>query len=200
VKEGEEVGDITIYTIGHSNRGVDEFVALLKANGVGTLADIRKLPGSNKYPHFNQEELAASLAQVGIRYVYLKGLGGRRRQNKDSRNTAWRNRSFRAYADHMETDEFREGVLALLGYANDSSIAIMCSEAVWWRCHRALVADYLKAMGVSVYHIMGERSNKPHPYTSAAKVVDGELSYRGYFSPRGLHISPLITLIRFPRP
>lgn len=168
---------MTIYTVGHSNRGVDEFIGLLKANGVDTLVDIRKLPGSNKYPHFNRDELAASLARAGISYVYLEELGGRRRQNKDSPNTAWRNRSFRAYADHMETDEFRKGVEKLIGYATNKRVAIMCSEAVWWRCHRALVADYLKAMGVNVYHIMGESAAKPHPYTSAAKVVDDKLSY-----------------------
>ena len=169
---------MTIYTVGHSSRGLDEFIVLLKAHGVETLADIRKLPGSNKHPHFNQEELAASLARVGVGYVYLRELGGRRRQNKDSLNTAWRNRSFRAYADHMETDEFKRGVDDLLGYAREKRVALMCSEAVWWRCHRALVADYLKAAGVTVRHIMGEAVVKPHPYTSAAKVADNKLSYR----------------------
>ena len=177
VGEGEVRGRVTVYTVGHSNRGVDEFVGLLKAHGVETLADIRKLPGSNKYPHFNRDELADTLARAGIRYVYLKELGGRRRQSKDSKNTAWRNRSFRAYADHMETGEFRRGIDLLLGYAADGRVAVMCSEAVWWRCHRALVADYLKAMGVNVCHIMGESAVKHHPYTSAAKVVDGKLSY-----------------------
>ncbi len=169
----------TVYTVGHSNRGVDEFVGLLKAHGVETLADIRKLPGSNKYPHFNRDELSGSLARAGIRYVYLEELGGRRKQSKDSKNTVWRNKSFRAYADHMETEEFRRGIASLLGYAAGGRVAVMCSEAVWWRCHRALVADYLKSLGVSVYHIMGESAAKPHPYTSAAKVVGGKLSYRG---------------------
>ena len=168
---------MNVYTVGHSNRGLDEFVGLLKAHGVETLADIRKLPGSNKYPHFNRDELAASLARAGIAYVYLEELGGRRRQNKDSQNTMWRNRSFRAYADHMETEEFRRGVGKLLDYAGEGSVAVMCSEAVWWRCHRALVADYLKSSGVNVYHIMTGTAAKPHPYTSAAKVVDGKLSY-----------------------
>ena len=167
-----------IYTIGHSSRGLDEFIGLLKAHGVETLADIRKLPGSNKYPHFNQDELAAALARAGTGYVYLKELSGRRRQNKDSPNTAWRNRSFRAYADHMETDEFKRGVDGLLGYAREKRVALMCSEAVWWRCHRALVADYLKAAGVTVHHIMSEAAARPHPYTSAAKVVGDKLSYR----------------------
>jgi uncharacterized protein (DUF488 family) len=173
-------GGAIVYTVGHSNRSVDEFIGLLKAHGVDTLVDIRKLPGSNKHPHFNRDELSDTLARAGIRYVHLKELGGRRRQSKDSKNTAWRNRSFQAYADHMETEEFRRGVEALLGYAAEGKVAVMCSEALWWRCHRALVADYLKSLGVSVYHIMSERSNKPHPYTSAAKVIDGKLSYHGH--------------------
>lgn len=168
---------MTIYTVGHSNRDLDEFVTLLKAHGVDTLIDIRKLPGSNKYPHFNQDELSDSLARADIRYVYLKELGGRRPQSKESENTAWRNRSFRAYADRMETNEFRRGIDSLLRYAAEGGVAVMCSEAVWWRCHRALVADYLKASGVNVRHIMGESAAKPHPYTSAAKVSDGKLSY-----------------------
>ena len=169
---------MTIYTVGHSSRSLDEFIRLLKAHGVDMLVDIRKLPGSNKYPHFNQDELAASLARVGIGYIYLEELGGRRKPSKDSQNTAWRNRSFRAYADHMETDEFKRGVDELLGYAREKRVSIMCSEAVWWRCHRALVADYLKAAGVTVCHIMSEAAAKPHPYTSAAKVAGNKLSYR----------------------
>jgi uncharacterized protein (DUF488 family) len=176
---GEKRGDITMYTVGHSNRAADEFIGLLLKNRVEVLADIRKLPGSNKYPHFNRDELAHSLSLAGISYVYLKGLGGRRRPNKDSGNTAWRNSSFRAYADHMETEEFRRGVDELLGYARENRAAIMCSEAVWWRCHRALVADYLKSVGVTVYHIMGAAANTLHPYTSAAKLIEGRLSYNG---------------------
>ncbi len=176
---GDKPCDITLYTVGHSNRAADEFIGLLLKNRVEVLADIRKLPGSNKYPHFNQDELANSLPPAGISYVYLEGLGGRRRRNKDSRNTAWRNSSFRAYADHMETEEFLRGVDELLGYAREKRTAIMCSEAVWWRCHRALVADYLKSVGVTVYHIMGATANTLHPYTSAAKVTGGRLSYSG---------------------
>jgi uncharacterized protein (DUF488 family) len=171
-------GEVTIYTVGHSNRSADEFIGLLHENGVEVLADIRRLPGSNKHPHFNQGELANSLSLAGVGYVYLKELGGRRRGSKDSSNTAWRNSSFRAYADHMETEEFRRGVDVLLGHAREKRAAIMCSEAVWWRCHRALVADYLKSVGVTVYHIMGVATVKPHPYTSAAKIVNNKLSYR----------------------
>lgn len=177
--EGRGRGEITLYTVGHSNRAADEFLGLLKKNGIEVLADIRKLSGSNKHPHFNREELAGSLAREGILYVYLKELGGRRPQSKDSKNTAWRNRSFRAYADFMETEEFRQGVATLLSYAKDKRVAMMCSEAVWWRCHRALVSDYLKAAGVTVYHIMGATAVKVHPYTSAAKVAGNKLSYEG---------------------
>jgi uncharacterized protein (DUF488 family) len=170
---------VIIYTVGHSNRALGEFVALLEANGVDNLADIRKLPGSNKYPHFNRDELAASLSGAGIRYLHLSELGGRRRRSKDSANTAWRNSSFRAYADHMETDEFKRGVATLLELARGGTVALMCAEAVWWRCHRALVADYLKSVGVTVRHIMSATTNKPHPYTPAAKIVGDKLSYRG---------------------
>jgi len=173
----DEREGITLYTVGHSNRGADEFLDLLKGNRIEVLADIRKLPGSNKYPHFNRDELAELLGRAGIGYVYLSELGGRRKQNKDSRNTVWRNGSFRAYADHMETDEFRRGVAALLGRAVEKRTAIMCSEAVWWRCHRALITDHLKSAGVTVLHIMNARDNRPHPYTSAARVTRGKLSY-----------------------
>jgi len=170
---------VTLYTVGHSNRSSEEFVGLLLKNRIELLADIRRLSGSDKYPHFNRDELAASLARAGIQYVYLSELGGRRQGSKDSANTAWRNKSFRAYADHMETEEFRRGVEELLGYAREKRTAIMCSEAVWWRCHRALVADFLKAAGVTVLHIMSPTSVKPHPYTSAARIIDGRLSYGG---------------------
>lgn len=114
------------------------------------MTDIRKLPGSKKYPHFNQDGLAGSLSRAGISHLYLKELGGRRRRNKGSGNRAWRNISFRVYAHQLETEEFRRGVDELLGYARAKRTALMCSEAVWWRCHGALVADYLKSGGVTV--------------------------------------------------
>lgn len=166
-----------IYTIGHSNREIDPFIELLKMNDIEVLVDVRKLPGSTKYPHFNQEELSNTLSSVDILYIYLKELGGRRKQNKDSINTIWKNKSFQAYADHMSTDEFLKGIDILLEYANQKRVAIMCSEAVWWRCHRALIADYLKSTGVDVYHIMSTTSNQLHPFTSAARIRDGKLFY-----------------------
>jgi uncharacterized protein (DUF488 family) len=146
-------------------------------NEIDVLLDVRKLPGSKKYPHFNQDQLSASLNSAGIQYVHLKELGGRRKPNKDSKNTIWKNKSFQAYADYMETAEFLKGIDIVLEYAKQKRVAIMCSEAVWWRCHRALIADYLKSIGIDVYHIMSMTSNQLHPFTSAARIRDGELFY-----------------------
>ena len=176
-KENKHTSEITIYTIGHSNREADEFIELLKNNEVEVLLDVRKLPGSAKYPHFNQDALSLSLGSADILYVHVKELGGRRKPNKDSINTIWENKSFQAYADYMDTDEFRKGIDILLGYATEKRAAIMCSEAVWWRCHRALIADYLKSIGINVYHIMSRTSTRLHPFTSAARIRDGKLFY-----------------------
>jgi uncharacterized protein (DUF488 family) len=167
-----------IWTIGHSTRSIDEFVAALETHGIKLIADVRLLPGSKRYPHFNKENLIASLGERGIRYEHFPELGGRRRAKPDSRNTAWRNAAFRGYADYMETEEFRAGVHRLLeAAAAIGRTAMMCAEAVWWRCHRALVSDYLKARGIEVAHIMNGKKTELHPYTSAARIVAGELSY-----------------------
>jgi uncharacterized protein (DUF488 family) len=176
-KENQDKNNAVIYTIGHSNRDIDEFIELLKKNEIEVLVDVRKLPGSAKYPHFNREELSRSLGAVDILYVYLEELGGRRKPNKESINTIWKNKSFQAYADHMATEEFRKGIDTLLSYANKQRVAIMCSEAVWWWCHRSLIADYLKSTGTEVYHIMSKTSNQLHPFTSAARIRDGKLFY-----------------------
>jgi uncharacterized protein (DUF488 family) len=168
-----------IWTIGHSTRPIDIFISLLDENGVKLVADVRSLPGSKRYPQFNREMLARSLTEHGIRYEHFPELGGRRKARKDSRNTAWRNASFRAYADHMETEEFRTGIERLVDLAAESGpAAIMCAEAVWWRCHRSLISDYLKVRGIDVMHILDANETKPHPYTSAAQIVNGELKYR----------------------
>jgi uncharacterized protein (DUF488 family) len=184
-----------IWTIGHSTRSIEDFISLLKKNGIELLSDVRSLPGSNRYPQFNREALAESLNIHGIRYEHFPELGGRRKSNADSRNTAWRNASFRGYADYMETEEFHKGVERLLAFArNDGlgspesfrgsetvtpgSAAIMCAEAVWWRCHRSLISDYLKARGIEVMHILNANKIEPHPFTSTARIVNGELSYR----------------------
>jgi uncharacterized protein (DUF488 family) len=167
-----------IWTIGHSTRTIDEFISLLKENQIKLLVDVRTWPGSKRYPQFKKEALAKSLSASRIRYKHLPELGGKRRANPDSRNTAWRNASFRGYADHMETEQFQEGIERLLDVAAESgATAIMCAEAVWWRCHRSLIADYLKARGFEVMHILSANEIEPHPYTSAARIVDGKLSY-----------------------
>ena len=166
-----------IWTVGHSTRGADEFLELLVANDIDIVADIRRFPGSRKYPHFNQDALAKLLTDARRQYVEFPELGGRRRPRKDSRNTVWRNESFRGYADYMETEEFGAGIERLLSLAAERRTAIMCSEAVWWRCHRSLVADHLKSIGVTVSHILSPQKSEEHPYTSAARLVDGKLTY-----------------------
>ena len=167
-----------IWTIGHSTRSIDDFVSLLKANGIKLVADVRSLPGSKRYPQFNKETLADSLGKVGICYEHFLELGGRRKAKPESKNTAWRNASFRGYADYMDTEEFDKGVKRLLDLAADAGpTAIMCAEAVWWRCHRSLISDYLKVHGIEVIHILDVNKTEPHPYTSAARLVNGRLSY-----------------------
>ena len=170
---------LTLWTVGHSNRTLEEFLEILTEAGIDTLADVRRFPGSRRQPHFSSEQLEASLEAAGVRYVHLSELGGRRKVKADSVNTAWRNASFQAYADHMESEEFAAGLERLLELARAGRTALMCSEAVWWRCHRGLVADRLKADGFEVLHLMGGGKVQEHPYTSAARVIDGELSYEG---------------------
>ena len=168
-----------IWTIGHSTRAIDEFITLLKENGIKLLVDVRAFPSSKRYPQFNKAALAGSLNANGIRYEHFPELGGKRKSKLDSRNTAWRNASFRGYADYMETKEFQKGIERLLDVAAESGAsAIMCAEAVWWRCHRSLISDYLKARGMEVLHVLGANKVEPHPYTSAARIVNGELSYQ----------------------
>ena len=171
--------DLSVWTIGHSTRPIDEFVSALQSFSIGALVDVRTYPGSRRYPQFNKPNLAASLAEVEIDYRHAPELGGRRRAKPDSINMAWRNEMFRGYADHMESEEFRDGIEGLLTLARERRTAIMCAEAVWWKCHRSLIADYLKAKGVKVLHIAGEEKAAEHPFTSAARIVNGELSYRG---------------------
>ena len=167
-----------IWTIGHSTRTIEKFISLLEEHGIKSLADVRLLPGSRRYPQFDKETLADSLAKLGICYEHFPELGGRRKPRKDSPNTAWRNDSFRGYADYMETEGFDKGVKRLLDLAVDAGpTAIMCAEAVWWRCHRSLISDYLKARGIEVMHILDANKAEPHPYTSAARMANGKLSY-----------------------
>jgi uncharacterized protein (DUF488 family) len=167
-----------IWTIGHSTRTIDKFISLLEEHGIKQLADVRLLPGSKRYPQFDKETLADSLGKAGICYEHFPELGGRRKPRENSPNTAWRNESFRGYADYMETEEFDKGVKRLLDLAAGAGpTAIMCAEAVWWRCHRSLISDYLKAVDIEVMHILDAKKTEPHPYTSAARIANGKLSY-----------------------
>ena len=166
-----------IYTIGHSTHTLEEFVAMLKSFNIELLADIRSFPGSRKFPHFNKENLPASLAENNIEYIHLRNLGGRRKVNPDSCNTGWRVAAFRGYADYMETESFKKAIQELEQIASQKRVAYMCAEAVWWRCHRSLVSDYLKNEGWTVLHIMGVGKSTEHPYTAPAKIIDGKLDY-----------------------
>jgi uncharacterized protein (DUF488 family) len=137
------------------------------------------LPGSKRYPQFNKEALADSLGKMAIRYEHFPELGGRRKPKPDSANNAWRNEAFRGYADHMETNEFQHGIERLLQLADKlGPTTLMCAEAVWWHCHRALISDFLKARGIEVTHIIDAKKTEMHPFTSAARIVHGELIYR----------------------
>ena len=168
-----------IWTIGHSTRRIDIFLSLLEENGIKLVTDVRMFPGSKRYPQFGRGALAESLGEHGIRYEHFPELGGRRKAKPDSKNTAWRNEAFRGYADYMETEDFRNGIARLVDLAEKSGpTAIMCAEAVWWRCHRSLISDYLKARAVEVIHILDGKKTEPHPFTSAARIVNGELSYK----------------------
>jgi uncharacterized protein (DUF488 family) len=168
-----------LWTVGHSTRSAEEFNEILAAHHIEALIDVRSFPGSRRYPQFNKQQLASSLPAKSIAYFHLPQLGGRRPARKDSINTCWKNSSFRGYADHMESEEFRQGIERLLEIAGESKAAIMCAEALWWRCHRSLISDFLKARGVEVIHILDATHDQPHPYTGAARIVDGELSYAG---------------------
>ncbi len=166
-----------VWTIGHSTRSIDEFLQILRSFSIKALADVRNFPGSRKFPQFNSDSLAASLRKADIGYFHFKELGGRRKPLPDSINTNWRNSAFRGYADYMQTDEFKKAVIQLEMLASESRTAFMCSEAVWWSCHRSLIADYLKANGWTVWHIMNAGKETEHPFTSPARVENGVLSY-----------------------
>lgn len=167
----------TIWTIGHSTRSIEEFIAMLQSFAIEMVIDVRQFPGSRKFPQFNKEVLSVSLQQNGIGYEHLIELGGRRKLNKDSKNTAWRHPAFRSYADYMETEDFIKGIHKLENIARSQRTSYMCSEAVWWSCHRSMMSDFLKATGWTVMHIMAINKAEEHPYTSPAKIVAGKLSY-----------------------
>jgi uncharacterized protein (DUF488 family) len=170
-------GNRVIYTIGHVALPAGQFVDLLRQHGISLLVDIRRFPGSKKSPRFNPNELRQMLADADIGYAHIEALGGRRQPLPDSPNAAWENASFRGYADYMETAEFQDGLRELMAFASVRRVAIMCAEAVWWRCHRSMVSDALMADGWQVRHIMSDGSVRPHRYTAPARLVDGRLTY-----------------------
>ena len=168
---------LMLFTIGHSTRSLEEFVAILKAHGICVLADVRTVPRSRHVPQFNTETLGHDLSGRGIEYVHLPSLGGLRKASPDSTNLAWRNSRFRAYADYMQTPAFQAGLEELIPIASIKPTAIMCAEAVPWRCHRSLIADALIARGWQVIDLMSERSAKPHKLTEFAHVEGTRVTY-----------------------
>lgn len=166
-----------LWTIGHSNHLLDTFLDLLGRYQLEAVVDVRRFPGSRRQPQYSRERLRASLAEQGLEYYWLSALGGRRRPRPNSPNTAWRNASFRGYADYMGSAEFSSGLAELLELASAARTTLMCAEAMWWRCHRALIADALRVRGIEVVHILGANKAVVHPYTSPARIVEGRLRY-----------------------
>ena len=166
-----------VWTIGHSTRSLEDLFELLAEHAIEAVADVRRYPGSRRWPHFAREPLARALAQRGLAYLWLPELGGRRAPRADSPNTAWRSTAFRGYADYMATESFADGLDRLVNLACGLRTAIMCAEALWWRCHRGLIADVLRWYGSEVIHILGPGSSALHPYTAAAHIAGGRLTY-----------------------
>lgn len=170
---------MTLFTIGHSTRTFDEFLTLLRAHGVDAIADVRTVPRSRRHPHFAREALEPALEGYGIGYRHFPGLGGLRKPRRDSRNGGWRHPSFRGYADHMGTAEFASALDALSTWATGRSVAVMCAEAVWWRCHRQLIADAMVARGFVVRHIMSADEAPEHRLTAFARIDGTSVYYPG---------------------
>ena len=169
--------ELRVFTIGHSTRAIDEFTRILHHNGVALLVDVRTIARSRHNPQFNEDTLPSSLNAAGINYRHLATLGGLRHARKDSPNTAWRNQSFRGFADYMQTPEFEQGMSALVELARNHAVAIMCAEAVPWRCHRSLIGDALLVRGVSVKDIMSETDTRRHALTPWAQVEGTSVRY-----------------------
>ena len=167
----------TIYTVGHSTRSLDEFVEMLKAHGVAGVADVRRFAGSRRLPHFNAENLATELPRRGLAYLPCPLLGGRRKPGPGSVNVGWRTASFRAYADYMQTPAFAEGLAGLMDAARERPLAMMCAEAVPWRCHRSLIADALVVRGWTVLDVMSATKASPHKLTPFARVEGTQVTY-----------------------
>jgi len=174
-----------IYSVGHGTRPIEEFVDILRAVGVKVLADIRSAPGSRRHPQFGQAALAASLAQAGLEYAHLRGLGGRRDADPDSPHVALRVDAVRGYADHMTSDEFAADYARLDAVAQETPTAFMCAETLWWRCHRRMLSDRLAVSGWDVMHLLAPGKCEPHRLWDVARVVDGRLVYDGGAIPFG---------------
>jgi uncharacterized protein (DUF488 family) len=170
---------VTIYTIGHSTRPAEAFAELLVLHGIRQIADVRTVPRSRRHPHFGRETLDAFLAAHGIAYLHIPELGGLRKPRADSANTAWRHPSFRGYADYMDTPTFQLGVESLLRFAQSGRTAVMCAEAVWWQCHRRLLADALVVRGAQVFHVLSAADPKPHELSEFAHVRGTSVIYPG---------------------
>jgi uncharacterized protein (DUF488 family) len=168
---------VTVYTLGHSTRSAEELLALLQAHAIGGIGDVRRFPASRRHPQFGREALAETLAAAGVGYEWLPALGGRRSPRPDSPHVAWREPAFRAYADHMETEEFRSGLDTLLRLSSERTTAVLCAEAVPWRCHRQLIADALVVRGVAVLHILGPGAPRPHTLSRLARVEGDRIVY-----------------------
>jgi uncharacterized protein (DUF488 family) len=168
---------LSLFTVGHSTRTLAELVDLLREHGVTLLVDVRTVPGSRRMPHFRKAALAAELPGLGLEYAHLPELGGLRRPRPDSLNAGWRNDSFRGFADYMGTPDFEAGLDRLLDLAGDRETAVMCAEAVPWRCHRSLISDALLARGVAVRHILGPGPARPHTTTPFARVEGSRVTY-----------------------
>jgi uncharacterized protein (DUF488 family) len=166
-----------VLTVGHSTRPIGDFLALLKAHGVQRIVDVRTVPKSRRNPQFGQDALPHSLQGAGIGYTHMPALGGLRRARPDSPNAGWRNASFRGYADHMQTPQFQEALQALIGLAKKERIALMCAEAVPWRCHRSLIADALLVRGIAAEDIASPTRRTPHKLTPFAQVRGTEVTY-----------------------
>ena len=177
MKDCEECATLTVSTIGHSTRTLDEFIALLRAHAVTTVVDVRTIPRSRHNPQFNLEAMPDSLGKAGLKYVHMPGLGGLRHAKSDSLNAGWRNASFRGYADYMQTAEFEENLEKLIALAKEDRVAIMCAEAVPWRCHRSLIGDALTVRGIRTEDIMSVSRSQVHTLTPFAKVRGTKITY-----------------------
>ena len=172
-----ESADGLIWTVGHSTREIEDFLAVLAAHRIELVADVRRFPGSRRLPQYAADALEASLASRTISYRWLPALGGRRRPDPASPNVGWRHPAFRGYADHLATEDFADGLFELLMLAHGLRTVVLCSEILWWRCHRRIIADVLVSLGTPVMHIRDERTAEPHALSAPARLVGGRLTY-----------------------